>query len=183
MQACTMQISIARPWREVCGFLAEPRHYARWASWIGPSLRQRGGEWSVRRPRGGWAKVRFSERNAFGVADHWLLEDEDHARLVALRALPHGEGCEVLLTLFREHGSDEAAWARQLAAAQQGLQQLCDVVDGGGAAQRADDDAAPPAGPSPGRPAMVAARSRARIALTAASQRPSAQRPCMPASS
>lgn len=124
MRASTVQITIARPWREVCEFLAQPQRYAAWASWVGPTLRCERGEWSVRRPDGAHAKVRFSERNAFGVADHWVLEDEDRAVLVALRTVPHGEASEVLLTFFREAGCGEAAWHQQQQAMLRDLRRL-----------------------------------------------------------
>lgn len=124
MQASTVQLTIARSWREVCEYLAQPLGFPAWASWIGPTLRQERGEWTVRRPQGARAKVRFSERNAFGVADHWLLEDEDRAVFVALRAVPHGEASEVLLTFFRDKGCGDAAWHDQQQAMQRDLGRL-----------------------------------------------------------
>jgi hypothetical protein len=124
MQASTAQTSIARPWREVCDFLARPANFAAWASWLGPSLRQERGDWTVHRAGGLRAKVRFSERNAFGVADHWLLEDEDRVAFVALRAVPNGEASEVLLTCFREPGCGEAEWAALQQAMQRDLGRL-----------------------------------------------------------
>jgi hypothetical protein len=124
MQASTAQLTIDRPWREVCEFLAQPLNCPAWASWIGPTLRQERGEWTVRRPHGVRAKVRFSERNAFGVADHWLLEDEDRAVFVALRAVPHGEASEVLLTFFLDPGCGDAAWRDQQQAMQRDLGRL-----------------------------------------------------------
>ena len=64
--------------------------------------------------------MRFTERNAFGVADHCLVEGEDHATFVALRAVPHGEGCEVMATFFLRDGwTDE-----RLSAAQRDLDRL-----------------------------------------------------------
>jgi hypothetical protein len=107
MSATTLQVSVALAPSAVCEFLSQPRNYPAWASWLGPELRQFHDEWFVRRADGGFAKVRFAERNAFGVADHWLLADEDSACCIALRALPQGEGRTlVLLTLLGEaqHG-------------------------------------------------------------------------------
>jgi hypothetical protein len=105
MASRTVQLTVDRPWREVCEFLAEPRNYPLWASWLGPSLRRQDGAWILARPDGRRAKVRFTERNAFGVADHWVLEAEDRAALIALRTVPNGGGCEVVLTLLAESGS------------------------------------------------------------------------------
>jgi len=121
MEARTVHVTIGKPWREVCDFLAEPCNYPRWASWLGPELRRDArGDWIARRPGGRRAKVRFTERNAFGVADHCLVEGEDHATFVALRAVPHDEGCEVMATFFLRDGwTDE-----RLSAAQRDLDRL-----------------------------------------------------------
>lgn len=178
MQSSTAQVGIARPWREVCSFLAQPLQYARWALWIGASLREHEGEWTVRLPRGGRAKLRFSEPNAFGVADHWLVRDEERSVFVALRALPNDDGCEVLLTFFREDGISKAEWNERQPAMQASLHALKHLLEARAAApaQRRSSEGAADAENS-------AAKSRLRIALTATSQRPSAQRPCTPASS
>lgn len=124
MQARTVQITIGKPWREVCEFLAEPRNYPRWASWLGSELHCRRGDWIARRPRGGRAKVRFTERNAYGVADHWVLEDEERVSFVALRAVPHGEGCEVMATFFLQDGWSDERLIAQADAAQRDLDRL-----------------------------------------------------------
>jgi hypothetical protein len=129
MQARTVQITVSRPWRELCEFLAQPRNYPLWASWLGSSLRQHRGDWIASRPGGGPAKVRFTERNAFGVADHCLLEDEDRERYIALRAVPHGGGTEVILTLFREPDCGDAQWRASADAALQDLGRLKALIE------------------------------------------------------
>ncbi len=128
MQCFTACITIARPWRAVVEFLDEPRHYPRWAPWLGPVLQRRDGEWLLKRADGSVAKVRFSERNGFGIADHWVLDGEDRATLVALRVLPSGDGSEVLLSGFREAGTNEAQWAAQQAALHAGLRRLQEAL-------------------------------------------------------
>jgi hypothetical protein len=100
MASHTVQATIDRPWREVCDFLGDALNYPRWASWIGAPLERQRGDWIVRRADGRAHKVRFTERNAFGVADHCLVASEAEAHFIALRALPHGDRCEVLLTFF-----------------------------------------------------------------------------------
>jgi len=129
MQARTVQVTIARPWREVCEFLAQPRNYPRWASWLGPSLRLQRGDWIARRPDGGRAKVRFTERNAFGVVDHCLLEAEDRATFVALRVVGHDAGSEVIATFFREPGSSDEQLATHADTAQRDLGKLKTLME------------------------------------------------------
>ncbi|NRF65586.1 SRPBCC family protein [Aquincola sp. S2] len=132
MSAHTVQTTIARPWREVCDFLGQAPNFARWASWIGPTLQRRhGGDWVARRADGAEAKVRFTERNAFGIADHCVLESAERASFVALRALPHGDDearCEVLLTLFAEPPAPDGLAVRA-AAAVRDLAQLKALIE------------------------------------------------------
>lgn len=125
MASHTLQATIERPWREVCDFLGEARNYPRWASWIGAGLQEQRGDWIAQGSDGRAHKVRFTERNAFGVADHCLVASEAEARFVALRALPHGSGCEVLLTFFEL--PDAAGLA---GAAQRDLARLKALVEG-----------------------------------------------------
>jgi len=129
MHARTVQVTIGRPWREVCEFLAQPRNYARWASWLGSSLRQQRGDWIARRPDGRRAKVRFTERNAFGVADHCVLEAEDRATFVALRVVSHDAGSEVIATVFREPGWSEQQLALRADTAQHDLGRLKTLIE------------------------------------------------------
>ncbi|MCM5678933.1 SRPBCC family protein [Schlegelella sp. S2-27] len=123
-QARTVQVTIERPWSEVCAFLAEPGHYGDWASWLGPTLRRRRGEWTVQRPGGTRAKVRFTARNGYGVADHCVLDAQDRASFVALRAVPHGDACEVMATFFREPGWSDWQWLEGVQDAQHALVRL-----------------------------------------------------------
>lgn len=131
--ARTVQVSIERPWDEVCAFLAQPGRYAEWAPWLGPTLKRRGSEWTVQRPGGVRAKVRFTPRNSHGVADHCVLASPEQASFVALRAVPHGGGCVVVATFFREPGWSDWQWLEHVQAAQHGLLRLQALLEGEGA--------------------------------------------------
>ena len=68
------------------------------------------------RRRNGPAKVRFTERNAHGVLDHYVLLPDGTEIYVPMRVIANGTGSEVLFTLFRLPGMDDeklaadAAW-------------------------------------------------------------------------
>ncbi|WKB55684.1 SRPBCC family protein [Eleftheria terrae] len=124
MRARTVQVGIARPWAEVCDYLADPLNFRRWAPWIGASLRRRKGDWLATRSDGTRVKVRFAAPNAYGVADHCVLAAQDQAVFIALRAVPHGSGAEVLLTVLGEPGEAGAAPASWAASARAGLAAL-----------------------------------------------------------
>jgi hypothetical protein len=48
--------------------------------------------------------VRFSERNPFGVLDHWVTPRADVQIYIPLRVVANGDGCELIFTLFRQPG-------------------------------------------------------------------------------
>jgi hypothetical protein len=67
----------------------------------------------------GPAEVRFTPRNEFGVLDHFVRTRAGVEVYVPMRVIRNGDGCDVVLTVFRLPGmSDEkfeqdAAWVRR----------------------------------------------------------------------
>ena len=76
------------------------------------------GKW-IAQTADGPAEVRFTPRNEFGVVDHYVRTQAGVEVYVPMRVIRNGDGCEVMLTVFRLPGmSDEkfeqdAAWVRR----------------------------------------------------------------------
>jgi hypothetical protein len=84
-------MTIERPAGEVYAFVSDPNNLAAWASGLSAAV-----------------KVRFVERNPFGVLDHYVRVDSGPEVYMPMRVFPNGEGAEVLITVFRQPGvSDE----------------------------------------------------------------------------
>src|SRR5262245_57494633 len=122
-----LSILIDRGAAEAYEFLSAPENFLKWATGLAGSLSKVGEDWIADTPEGR-AVVRFSERNAYGVLDHSVTLPRGVTIYVPLRVVPKGEGCELVLTLFRLPGvSDEAfaadaEWGRRdLGAAQRRL--------------------------------------------------------------
>lgn len=107
MESRTMTVRIERPLSEVYEFLAEPANFARWAKGLDTG-----------------ANVRFSERNAYGVADHSVFTPDGQEVYVPLRAIRNGTGAEVHLTLLRQPGMTDEMMERDAAAIERDLQAL-----------------------------------------------------------
>jgi hypothetical protein len=127
-EARTLSVSIDRPAGEVYEFLSRPQNFPKWASGMGGSLRQEGGEWRVETPEGP-ATVRFSERNSYGVVDHSVRLPSGEVIYMPLRVVTRGACCELVLTLFRraemsdEKFAADADWVmRDLQAAKRLLE-------------------------------------------------------------
>jgi hypothetical protein len=122
-----IRIGIDRAASEAYEFLSAPENFPKWASGLAGSLRRIGEDWIAETPEGR-AVVRFSERNAYGVLDHAVTLP--HGTIyIPLRVVPSGDGCELVLTLFRrpdmsdEKFAADAEWVmRDLSAAKRILE-------------------------------------------------------------
>ena len=114
LEALTLGVAIARPWRELYDAIWQPEFFPKWASGLSKSSLQREGErWRAEGPDGTvW--IRFTDHNPFGVMDHTVDVGGGPQVYVPLRVIENGTGAEVLLTLFRQRGmSDEKFQADQ----------------------------------------------------------------------
>jgi hypothetical protein len=64
-----MSVSIDRPPDVVYAFAAEPSNAPAWATGLAGTMKKEGDEWIADSPLGK-VKVRFAEKNAYGVLDH-----------------------------------------------------------------------------------------------------------------
>lgn len=114
----SLSISIERSLEHAYEFLSLLENFPKWASGLAGSLRKIDGQWVAETPEGPM-KVRFSERNAFGVLDHWVYHQPEVPIYIPLRVVSNGSGCELILTLFRlpemtdEKFSADAEWVRR----------------------------------------------------------------------
>jgi hypothetical protein len=105
-----LSIAIDREAAEAYEFLSAPENFPKWATGLAGSLRKVGEDWIADTPEGR-AVVRFSERNAYGVLDHSVTLPRGVTLYVPLRVVPKGDGCEVVLTLFRRPGMSDESFA------------------------------------------------------------------------
>ena len=103
---------ISRPLDHVYAFLAEPENFPKWASGLSGSFRHVAGmEWMVETPDGPM-RVRFSERNALGILDHWVVPEHGEAMHNPMRVFANGDGSEVVFSLLRRPGTSDDDFAR-----------------------------------------------------------------------
>jgi uncharacterized protein YndB with AHSA1/START domain len=99
-----ISIYIARRPTEVYEFASDPRNLPRWAAGLARSeVRKEGDEWVADAPFGK-VRVRFVERNSFGVMDHDVKLESGVTVNNPVRVVPNGEGSEFVFTLIRQPG-------------------------------------------------------------------------------
>ncbi len=101
-----ISVSINRPADEVYEFASNPENLPQWATGLGGSIKKAKGEWTADTPMGK-AKIRFVEKNPFGILDHDVILESGVTFHNPMRVLPNGRGSEVVFTLFRQPGVSE----------------------------------------------------------------------------
>lgn len=105
-------MTIERPAREVYDFVSDPKNLPIWASGLSAAR-----------------KVRFVERNNWGVLDHFVSVEPGHEVYVPMRVFPNGSASEVLLTIFRPPGTSEEKFAEDTRWVRNDLESLKDVME------------------------------------------------------
>ena len=105
-------MTIERDAFEVYNFVLDTRNLPKWASGIDAG-----------------AKVRFVERNKYGVLDHYVSIRSRPEVYVPMRVFPNGEGAEVLLTIFRQPGTSEQKFAEDAQWVRRDLEALKDLLE------------------------------------------------------
>jgi pimeloyl-ACP methyl ester carboxylesterase/GAF domain-containing protein len=124
-----VSVSIARPPAEVYEFASDPRNLPRWAAGLARSeVRRDGDEWIADAPFGR-VRVRFAQRNSFGVMDHDVTLESGVTIHNPMRVVPHGDGSELVFTLIRRPGMSDGKFAEDKAAVEHDLKALKDLLE------------------------------------------------------
>jgi hypothetical protein len=124
----TISVSIGKPLTEVYAFASVPENFMKWASGLATTLHREGDQWIADTPEGK-ATVRFSERNSYGVLDHWVTLPDGQEIYIPLRAIANDNGSEVSLTLLRLSAMDDAAFERDAATVAKDLGVLKQILE------------------------------------------------------
>jgi uncharacterized membrane protein len=104
MEVRHVSISVDSPPEAVYGFAAKVENLPKWATGLCQTIRNVNGEWIADGPVGK-VKVRFAERNAFGVLDHDVVLASGATIHNPIRVVPNRAGSEVMFTLLRRPGA------------------------------------------------------------------------------
>jgi len=125
----TITVRIARPQPDVYDFASAPENFPRWASGLARSLKKVEGEWIADTSEGP-VKVRFTERNDFGILDHHVAVRPGVDIYIPMRVIANGTGSEVSLTLFRLPDMTDEAFARDAEWVERDLRALKALLEG-----------------------------------------------------
>ena len=124
-----VSVYIARPPAEVYEFASDPRNLPRWAAGLARSdVRRDGDDWIAEAPFGK-VRLRFVQRNSFGVMDHDVTLESGVTIHNPMRVVPNGKGSEFLFTLIRQPGMSDAQFAEDKAAVENDLMALKELLE------------------------------------------------------
>jgi hypothetical protein len=127
-----LTLSIARPFREVYEFVAEPRNFAHWATRLDTGMVQLSEtDWLVEFPEVGERVIRFSPRNPYGVADYQAFRrGQTPGPATPVRLYPNGEGTDLTLTRFQAEGVSQERFESECLWLQSDLARLKSLLEG-----------------------------------------------------
>jgi len=120
--------TIDKPFDAAYAFAHEPENFPRWAAGLSKSLHRTDDGWVADTPAGE-AKLRFTDRNPYGVLDHRVQVAGKPEVYIPLRMIANGSGTEVELVLFRQPEMSDADFARDAEAIEKDLASLKKLLE------------------------------------------------------
>lgn len=120
-----LSVTIPKAWAEVYGWLSDPANWPHWASGLGELRHDAARDiWTAQQDGVGEVTIDFTPPNGFGILDHRVTLPDGREIYVPMRAIANGDGTEVVFTLFRQPGMDDATWKRDEEWVKGDLEQL-----------------------------------------------------------
>lgn len=107
-----LSVSIPKPFELVNAWLSDPANWKQWASGLGEmQFDAATGAWTAKQENG-VVSIVFTPPNVFGILDHRVTLPDGSVVIMPARAIANGDSTEVIFTLFRQPGMDDATWTR-----------------------------------------------------------------------
>jgi len=123
-----INVTILRSSDEVYAFIANPENLPRWASGLSGSIQRVGSDWIAESPMGK-IRIKFADRNSFGVVDHDVTLSSGMVVYNPMRVLKNNEGSEVVFTLFRQPNMSDEQFAQDEAWIKKDLATLKSILE------------------------------------------------------
>ena len=124
-----ISVSVNRSPQEVYDFASNPENLPKWATGLGGSIKNVNGEWIADAPLGK-VKIRFAERNTYGVLDHDVILESGVQIHNPMRVVPNGRGSEVIFTLLRQPDMSDGKFSEDAKWVEKDLKILKSLLDG-----------------------------------------------------
>ena len=123
-----ISVSINRSAAHVCEFVSNPENLPKWAAGLSGSIRRVNEEWIAESPMG-TVKVKFTEKNKFGVLDHDVTLSSGDKFYNPVRVFPNNDGSELVFTVYRGPGVSDQEFAADAKAVEKDLAKLKKLLE------------------------------------------------------
>tara|TARA_R110001606_G_scaffold398164_1_gene576574 strand:+ start:1321 stop:1722 length:402 start_codon:yes stop_codon:yes gene_type:complete len=115
---------------DVYEFASNPENLPRWAAGLASSEVKRDRDAWVAQAPFGKVKIRFAERNTFGIMDHDVELDPGVVVHNPMRVFPNGDGSEFIFSLLRQPDMSDEQFAEDKQAVEKDLATLKELLEG-----------------------------------------------------
>jgi hypothetical protein len=123
-----ISVSINRPAGEVYEFASNPENLPKWAAGLSGSIKKVNEDWIAKAPMGR-VKVKFAEKNQFGVLDHNVTLPSGAQVYNPMRVFPNNDGSELVFTLYRRPDVSDQEFAKDAKAIEKDLAKLKTLLE------------------------------------------------------
>jgi len=120
--------SINRPAAQVYEFASKPENLPKWAAGLSGSIKKVDEDWIAASPMGK-VKVKFAEKNQFGVLDHDVTLLSGVKFYNPMRVFPNNDGSELVFTLYRRPDVADQEFAEDAKAVEKDLAKLKTLLE------------------------------------------------------
>ena len=101
-----VSVSINRSTDEVYEFSSNPENLPLWASGLSGAIENVNGIWVAESPMGR-VKIRFADKNRFGILDHDVTLPSGEIFYNPMRVFPNNDGSELVFSLYQRPGMSD----------------------------------------------------------------------------
>jgi hypothetical protein len=123
-----ISVSINRSADQVYEFASNPENLPEWAAGLGGSIKNVNGDWIAESPMGR-VKIKFAEKNKFGVLDHDVTLPSGEKFYNPMRVFPNNDGSELIFTLYKQPDISDQMFAEDEEAVTTDLEKLKTLLE------------------------------------------------------
>ena len=123
-----ISVSINRSAVQVYEFASNPENLPKWAAGLSGSIKKINEDWVAEAPMGS-VKLKFAEKNKFGVLDHDVTLPSGVKVYNPMRVFPNNDGSELVFTLYRRLDVSDQEFAEDSKAVENDLAKLKTLLE------------------------------------------------------
>ena len=128
LKSKTLSVSINCEPKKVYEFVSNPENLPKWAKGLSGSIKKIGEDWIAESPMGK-VKVKFADKNKFGILDHDVTLPSGVRVSNPMRVMPNVDGSEVMFTLFKQPSMPEERFSEDIGLVSKDLENLKSVME------------------------------------------------------